>query len=488
MKIREDKMMMLFKILYLLHVLFAFNCFTLKMSIWNITTIIIMVVGSIILVKKIIRNKFRFSYKFLWVLILFTGSYFVSSLVNVEYGYIGNIKAIIWMVFQFFLLYWIDYRKEEVEKELKIFLSVLILYTFICSLIGIAMTCVGYGGRTNFADGSGTFYGFIWGRLWGCYTDPNHGALITTIAIFAAVYIIRIVEKNIYRVLMKLTIVVNFLYIVFSDSRSAKLSLTLGCFVWMCIQLKARMQIGKKEVIKSCLLIGVCTVGIYSLFGITKNGYNYIIQQSYIKEMEEKSNIMTEVSDESQSIYDLEEVPEEVDAESNELGEEYIEDDSRHTVGREEDIEVDYSNRRFDIWKSGVEIFNENKIFGVSFRNILPYAEQKMENTYIVSNDYGKFDSFHNVVIDVLVSQGVVGISLFFIFTIMVIVFVYRNVFIMDGNKKIEIQFLVVSVFVIAFDSMFISAVFFVNSPETVIFWTLLGYLIFLLTCDRKEK
>ncbi len=451
-KIREEKAMLVFKIFYLLHVLLAFNCFTLKLNILNITSLILTGIGGILLIHKVIRNKFRFSYKFLFILILFLVSYFVSSVVNWKYGYMGNIKGMIWMVFQFFLLYWIDEKEETVRKEFHVFSSVLIAYTSICSLAGVVMAVVGFGGRKDFPDGSGTFYGFIWGRLWGCYTDPNHGALITAIAILAAIYIIKITDKKWCKILLTSTVVVNYLYIVLSDSRSTKLSLTFGCFVWMCIQLKAKMEEKKAGIVKRIFMIFACTILLYGSFGITKTGYNFIIQQIYMAVEDDTEN------------------------------------DSTHVVGREEDIEADYSNRRFDIWGSGVEIFKENKVFGVSFRNILPYAEQEMEDTYIVNNDYGKFDSFHNVVIDVLVSQGIVGISLFFIFVLLVIAYACKKVFTMGYCQIPRIQFLMVAVLVIAVDAMFISAVFFVNSPETIVFWTLLGYLIHQLNIEEKKE
>lgn len=450
--VREDKAELIFKVFYLLHVLLAFNCFTFRLRVLDVTSIILTGIGGGLLIRKVIRNKFRFSYKFLWILLLFLASYIVSSIVNWRYGYIGNFKSIIWMIFQFFILYGIDLEEKKVKKESHIFLCVLIAYTSMCSFAGTVMTAINYGGRKNFLDGSGTFYGFIWGRLWGCYTDPNHGAIITAIAILGAIYMLKIVEKRWCKILLVSTIALNYLYMVFSDSRSAKLSLTLACFVWMCIQCKEKKKVGKFKSVKQILMVCLCTALLYSSFGITKNAYNYIVQLEY------------KISDGDKA------------------------DKVSPTVGREEDIEEDYSNRRFDIWKSGMDIVQENIVFGVTFRNILPYAQQEMKDTYIVNNDYGKYDSFHNVVIDVLVSQGMIGICLFFIFVLAVVVYVCKKVFIMGKITNLQVQFLLVAVLMIAVDAMFISAVFFVNSPETIAFWAFLGYLIYYLNIEEKKN
>ena len=45
--------------------------------------------------------------------------------------------------------------------------------------------------------------------------------------------------------------------------------------------------------------------------------------------------------------------------------------------------------------------------------------KKKVPDTYIVNNDQGDFASFHNMFIDVLASQGIVGIVIFLSFVIL---------------------------------------------------------------------
>lgn len=450
--INRSNGILIFKVFYLIHVLLAFNCFTFKMPVLNITSYILVIIGGVIIIEKIMRHKMNVSYKFLWILLSFLGSYFVSSVLSWQYGFSGNLKTMIWMTMQFLILYWVDYEQKSMLKhEMHVFSGVVISYTTICNIIGIVMALLGYGGRYDYLDGSGTFYGFIWGRLWGCYTDPNHGGIITVVSIYIAIYFMKLVKQKYLRVILGVSVVFNFMYIVLSDSRSAKLSFVLGCFVWLCLNIHKEKEIKKSVLIMRIVMCVIITIGIYGLFGITKQVYNSFVQtiweMSEDKEMEEPTQ----------------------------------------TIGREEDIEGDYSNRRFDIWNSGVEIYRENKMFGVSFRNLQPYAEQEMPDTYIVSNDYGKFDSFHNVLVDILASQGLIGIVLLTVFVMAVLIFVFKKLFLSGHPKSLCIQVLLVSVFVIAFDAMFISAVFYVNSPETVIFWAFLGYLIHSLNKEERS-
>ena len=98
-----------------------------------------------------------------------------------------------------------------------------------------------------------------------------------------------------------------------------------------------------------------------------------------------------------------------------------------------------------------------------------------------MNNDYGDFDSFHNVVIDVLVSQGGLGIILVFVLGISVFIYAVKKMIFENKYLSLECRILFVIVFILAVDSMFISAIFYVNSPETVLFWMMLGYLVWFL-------
>lgn len=393
-------------------------------------------------------------------------SYGISMIINYKYGILGNIKGGIWMTFQFFLLYCIseDDDIQKIKHEFKIVSCVLIGYTALCSFLGIVMMSMQFGGRFNFADGTGSFYGFIWGRLWGCYTDPNHGAVITAAAIIAAIYLMFNVEKIYQKVLIGSSIVLNYLYIVFSDSRSSKISFSLAVCVVLFLAMIAQVKnlSGKKYVFRGVFVI-LITVLIYFSFSGIKNGYNYCIKKSVERE------IMNEVTEEKVIIE-----KEKVDS---------------LKIGREQDIQEDFSNRRFDIWKSGLQIFNDNKLVGISFRNILPYTKANLPETYIVNNDHGEFDSFHNVVVDVLVSQGIFGIAVIVVMGIVFGIYWFKQLVLKKRCQVMEVKITFGLTILLLADSMFISEIFYVNSPETVLFWMLLGYLMyFIRKNDNNEE
>lgn len=480
-KIKNTNFILAFKIIYLLQVFMAFNCFTFSSKYLSVSSLIVILTGVALLCWRLVRYKEYIYCKYLGILFLFMVSYAITMIANYKYGIWGNIKGGIWMTFQFFLLYCISEKDDivKIKHEFKIMLGCLISYTTLCSFAGIFMLIKQFGGRFNFEDGTGSFYGFIWGRLWGCYTDPNHGAIITAAAVLAALYLLFEVKKVYQKVIICGTAVLNYLYIVFSDSRSTKISLTLAVFVILVFLMIMQFRsIEKKDSIFRGIIVILITVLFYFSFGEVKNGYNYYVQKSVEKQIEaeelNEDNPKIEESDEDSLTTE-----EKADIEKEKV--------ESLTVGREEDIKQDFSNRRFDIWKSGIQIFNENKLLGISFRNISSYANREMPDIYIVNNDYGDFDSFHNVVVDVLVSQGILGIVIIVIMGIVFLVYCFKKLVLEKLCCVREIRILFALMILLLADSMFISEIFYVNSPETVLFWMFLGYLMYFIKKNEKN-
>ena len=153
-------------------------------------------------------------------------------------------------------------------------------------------------------------------------------------------------------------------------------------------------------------------------------------------------------------------------------------------VGRKQDLKGDASNGRLDIWKSGLEIVETSPVVGVSFRNMTAYAQQNMPHTYLVDNpENAKYDSLHNSVLDVLVSQGILGIliSLALVFNTGKLLREYLNQRKTVGHKvKAEQSFTTACLaltLAMGVGSLFLSMVFYLNAPQTYIFWLCFGYL-----------
>ena len=158
------------------------------------------------------------------------------------------------------------------------------------------------------------------------------------------------------------------------------------------------------------------------------------------------------------------------------------EEANNQEVERNYDLEADPSNRRFDIWKSGLEIFNENKIFGTSYYGIQLYAKENLPDTYIINNTQTNFRNLHNEFLNILVSQGCIGLVI-----VLVLIFSYLRIlkrkYEFVDKKYIDVtNTLLINIIIIAISSMFVAAgMFYYNIPSSNLFWMLLGYSVALM-------
>ena len=163
--------------------------------------------------------------------------------------------------------------------------------------------------------------------------------------------------------------------------------------------------------------------------------------------------------------------------------EEKEEEEELIVIGRQDVSSSDVSNRRFDIWKSGLEISQTSPVYGIGFANIKAYALDKCSETYILNNGYKEFEAFHNMIMDVLVSQGILGLIVLGTIIIYFVVSILRKlkkVFMEDENAETTIM-LMSCVVMLLTSSMFLSEIFYVNNACTYVFWLLLGYLYYFL-------
>ena len=71
--------------------------------------------------------------------VVFVLMYVVTCVINFEYGYLSNLKIIVWMTLQFGMLYLCDIGKDKsvMQKELKNLLYIIIAGTTLMNFIGV---------------------------------------------------------------------------------------------------------------------------------------------------------------------------------------------------------------------------------------------------------------------------------------------------------------------------------------------------------------
>lgn len=462
-----------FKYMFLTICFLSFNNLTAHHPLLTPFSYLVVALGAVLILYRLLHfQNYRKTFGLVF-LIGFVLMYGITAVLRYEFGLMENIQSICWICLQMFLMYAFDYTqpKQEMQRTYFGLLKYFMVYIFVCNVVSIGMLLVGFG-RTKATSPNGNLMGFLWGRLFGVYSDGNYGAVLCVASIFVSAYYILSKKECWIRVLNGISIAAALLFIVFSDSRTAMVCLLLSAFVFVYFilrtndRLEARMAPVLHQIV--CLLAALA-IGLASvaMIPIIKEGYNAGAELVY--KWGNKNDILQGHLEE----------------EDNPL------DEGPNTIGRpENELKGDISNRRFDLWGSSVEIWKEKPVFGVGHRTIQPFAEKYLPDTYLLNNSKGtKFDTSHNLFLDILAAQGVAGLLCFLAFMISVMVVVCKKMlFAAKNNCRTLENILYVTLLVdIAASSMFVLDIIYVVTAGAFIFWMTLSSLMQNLKYSEED-
>lgn len=458
-----DLLEWVFKIEFLFYMFFSYNNLFFGKKIMSVFVILSTLLGSALFLSRLINWKAYIKTKYLWLLIGFCISYVITMILNVKYGFLPGLKTLVWTGFMLLIIY--PYRPsagiDKYKKEFKIISYIYIFYMFIASIWSLIQFFIGFS-SIPYKDETGYVIpaGVMWGRLWGVFTDPNQGAVFACIALVLSLYFILSASKNAKKekhifIFNIVNIVVQTLYITFSDSRTGLVCLAVGLAFFAYTYFIKKVKISKNilRYATSLLLSGVVFIFAFFTPIALKNANNFIqieIYKSLNPTQEDKEN-------------------------------------PTGIIGREDDISTDISNRRFSIWKSSLEIFSTKPICGVSHTNLVSYAQKELPQTYLINNSQYPFTTTHNMLVDVLTSQGIIGIVVLLSFMLSCIVFIFKRIGKLHKENYLYSIVLLSCVAMSFVSSLFITEIIYVYSQIGFIFWLFLGYLMHLLSKTEDE-
>lgn len=450
-KIKETQINILFKLVYLVHLFLSLLVYTAGNK---VSLILVMICGAFMGIYRISHIKNYVKFESIFVLVAFLISYVISNLLFIKYGVVDQIQMLVWMIFQFFLLYTfnVENKMDDVYKEMKIVFYTIILLSTLASAISLGMMLANYSTVVTSVDHREFLTGLTpWGRLYGIYNEVNYSSIVTLVAIFLGHMLLKQANKIVIKICLWCCNIIQLLYIIFAQSRTAQVCIVIASVVLLFC--KTLEDLNKKTIIKN-LILSVCVVVIaFGGFPKVVSLYNSI-----------DFGVMSGNKDDDSK------------------------DNSKIEMGRDDIQSGDISNRRFDIWESSLDFIKNEPIFGVGNRNIVPYAEDYLPDTYMLTNDLHVFDAFHNTVVDVIVSQGIIGVLILFVLVFSILRCVVLKWKCLNENDKHTCSYLLAIEVMTATSAMFLSHIFYVNILSTYCFWLILGYLIFILTKTNSEK
>ena len=437
----------IFKFLFLLYTMISFNSILFGNRVISFVLWPTLLLGTVLVLWRLIKYKDYYRMPGLPAMFLFLASFIVSMLIYLRYDAKNNFITLIYLSFYFLLLYLIDEKRdlEKLKKEFRFFAWIFVIYMAICVAVSLTQMFVGYSYVYKVQpDNYEVITGFIWGRLWGVFLDPNVASVMAVIACYFSVYFFFHYKKIVLKVIMVINVIFQVFYIAFTDSRTALVSIFASLFVGLFIYFWYKWESRFINFIKATAIALLAALIVAGIPHYTLLAYNSIA-----------SNVNISSSSGDQDI---------------------------PTVERNYDLEGDVSNRRFEIWKSALEIFEKTPVFGTSYYGIRPFAREYVPNTYIINNDQVDFRNMHNEIINVATAQGTLGLIALFWMGASILIFILKRFRKIEKKDFNMVCLLFTCIVCLACSAMFVSAgMFYYSAPSTVLFWMLLGYLVFTI-------
>lgn len=438
----------IFKIGLMIYSLLSFNSLSYGKSIISLVLWPIVICGGVLLILKIRYWREWIRTPSIILLSLFVCSYLISMIVNFKYGYKEGIIKLFFLLFYFFILF----AKREnsmgiIKKEINVLGGIVSVYMFVCVIISFLFMILGYTKVETIENGWDIGIGFLWGRLWGIFTEPNYASLFAIVVILLSIFFWKQTDNKVLKILLLINDILQLLYISFTDSRTGRVALGVGTAIFIFNYLNyIRLNSINGKKIKLSIVIIVSVVS-FAFAGMAPKWITKVYNYTRIVNHEEGK-----------------------------------------AVDRGYDLSEDVSNRRFDIWCSGLEVWSTTPIVGTSYTNVLSYTQENCPDTYMINNSAKKnFSSIHNEVLNILVGQGVVGISVFLLFFVWV-ASRYIKYFFKSRDNVLLNNVIISSMAVATAGAMFLTGMFYSNSPVAILFWIFLGDFMVQVETRIKEK
>ena len=404
--------------------------------------------GILLATYNLVIKKVYLKIKTIEYLLLFFAFNIITSMLVISYGYSTNIKNALIFYIYFLTVFPIftGITREEGKKIYDYFFyTVTVLNTFgvLVSLIQFVLL---KGYRVHDYKGLYIRQGFVESRLFGILASPNYLSLISLIVIIFLVLKVCSFEK-VYRYISIVAIVLNFIYIVLSGSRTAFICMMIAAVIYSIVMFYQKGNV--KSLLKVALAI---VVVLFSYKAVNFTSEQYL---KYNKERLEVQDKKLENKDNNLSL--------------------------ERTDTSEENI----SNNRFAIWKSTVSFVPKKPIFGYSGGNWYEIGKKMNPDEYIIKEHY----LTHNGYLEILFYNGLVGFISMGIFVLSFFISMVKRIF-RDKKEDLvnkDLLSMIMILMVILVSNLFLSSTFYGISLLGIILFLMAGYFYSIVSTDKSN-
>ena len=404
--------------------------------------------GILLATYNLVIKKVYLKIKTIEYLLLFFAFNIITSILVISYGYSTNIKNALIFYIYFLTVFPIftGITREEGKKIYDYFFyTVATLNTFgvLASLIQFVLL---KGYRVHDYKGLYIRQGFVESRLFGILASPNYLSLISLIVIIFLVLKICSFEK-VYRYISIVAIVLNFIYIVLSGSRTAFICMMIAAVIYSIVMFYQKGNI--KSLFKVVLAI---VVVLFSYKAV-----NFTSEQ-YLKFNKERLEVQDKKLENK---------------------------DNNLSLERTDTSEENISNNRFAIWKSTASFVPKKPIFGYSGGNWYEIGKKTNPDEYIIKEHY----LTHNGYLEILFYNGLAGFISMGIFVLSFFISMVKRIF-RDKKEDLvnkDLLSIVMILMVILVSNLFLSSTFYGISLLGIILFLMAGYFYSIVSTDKSN-
>ena len=404
--------------------------------------------GILLATYNLVIKKVYLKIKTIEYLLLFFAFNIITSILVISYGYSTNIKNALIFYIYFLTVFPIftEITREEGKKVYDYFFYTVTLLNTFGVLVSLIQFVLLKGYRVHDYKGLYIRQGFVESRLFGILASPNYLSLISLIVIIFLVLKICSFEK-VYRYISIVAIVLNFIYIVLSGSRTAFICMMIAAVIYSIVMFYQKGNI--KSLFKVVLAI---VVVLFSYKAV-----NFTSEQ-YLKFNKER----LEVQDKK------------LESKDNNL-----------SLERTDTSEENISNNRFAIWKSTASFVPKKPIFGYSGGNWYEIGKKNNPDEYIIKEHY----LTHNGYLEILFYNGLAGFISMGIFVLSFFISMVKRIF-RDKKEDLvnkDLLSIVMILMVILVSNLFLSSTFYGVSLLGIILFLMAGYFYSIVSTDKSN-
>ncbi len=313
----------------------------------------------------------------MWLLAAFILILGISTILNREYEFVGNLLGIATFTTQLIVFYLLSYLLSQ--NMIVTCMKLTGLFTSLFWTPGCAVSLYQYITNIHYTalnpENRRIRQGIIDGRLFGLFSDPNFAAFTSLLIIVLLIFAIRHTQSKLYRGYSICCIIINTAYIIMSNSRTIYIAAvgTLLFFVLLHTYIQNKEKTGQLvlTLIKKTAITLLAVVAVYAVIFFPMTGIGHLVAPDRYE-------------------YDM----------------------------VRDDVTTDnITNNRSTIWKNYLELYKDKPVFGFSIRSALPYVSDKYPDSYLAVTQYVT----HNGYLSLLIETGAVGflvMGAFFVLTL----------------------------------------------------------------------